>query len=69
METKSVRLKNGYGFTLQIGKGVSHLIIDDYNLYSDTDSRSKESWRRDGLLVPINDIEDLKQIEELWKEK
>jgi hypothetical protein len=66
MRTKSVRLKNGYGFTLQIGKGVSHLIIDDYNLYPDSDSRSEEEWRRNGLLIPI---EDLKQLEELWKQK
>ena len=67
METKSVRLKNGYGFTLQIGKGFSHLIIDDYNLYPDSDSRSEERWRRDGLLISINSSEDLKQLEELWK--
>lgn len=67
METKSVRLKNGYGFTLQISKGMSHLIIDDYNLYPESDSRSEESWRRDGLLIPINDVEILKQLEKLWK--
>ncbi len=66
MKTKSVRLKNGYAFTLQVFKGgVSHLIIDDYNLYPD--GRSEEEWRRNGLLIPINDEEDLKQIEELWK--
>lgn len=68
MKTKSVRLKNGYAFTLQIGEGVSHLIIDDYNLYPDTDSRSKDSWRRNGVMISINDEEDLKQIEELWKQ-
>lgn len=68
MKTKSVRLKNGYAFTLQVFKGgTSHLIIDDYNLYLDNDSRSEEYWRGNGLLIPINDKEDLKQIEELWK--
>lgn len=66
MKTKSIRLKNGYAFTLQTLTGVSHLIIDDYNLYPDSDSRSEEEWRRNGLLIPI---EDLKQIEELWKQK
>jgi hypothetical protein len=65
MKTKSVRLRNGYAFTLQVFKGgKSHLIIDDYNLYPDTDSRSEEEWRRNGLLIPID---DLKQLEELWK--
>lgn len=67
METKSVRLKNGYGFTLQIGKGFSHLIIDDYNLYPDSDSRSEERWRRDGLCIPINNDNDIKKIKKLFK--
>lgn len=69
METKSVRLKNGYAFTLKVDRGTSYLIIDDYNLYPDSDSRSEDNWRRDGLMIPINDVTDLKQIEELWKQK
>ena len=70
METKTVRLKNGYEFTFQrISKRVSHLIINDYNCYPDNDERADEYWRNQGLLIPINSDKDLKQIKKLLKWK
>lgn len=68
METKSVRLKNGYEFTFQrVNKDISHIIIFDHNLYPDNDSRSDDYWRHNGLMIPINSDEDLKQIKKLLK--
>jgi hypothetical protein len=70
MKTKSIRLKNGFEFTFQrIDDKVSHIIISDYNLYPDSDGRSDEIWRKQGLLIPINSDEDLTQIKKLFKWK
>lgn len=72
METKAVRLKNGYEFTFQrISDRVSHIIISDHNLYPDNDGRGDDYWRHEGLIIPINNDEDLEQIKKLfkWKKK
>lgn len=66
METKSLRLLNGFELTFQrISNKVSHLIINDYNCYND--GREEELWRRQGMLIPINSDEDIKQIKKLFK--
>lgn len=64
--TKSHYCLNGYRFTVQKIDNISHLIIVDRNLYPDGDSRSEESWRSNGLLIPINSEKDLKEIKKLF---
>jgi hypothetical protein len=60
--------KNGYNFSVQKIGDISHLIISDRNIYPDEDSRSDDYWRLNGgLLIPINDKEDLKEISKLFK--
>lgn len=59
--------KNGYEFSTQQIGDISHLIIFDHNLYPDKDSRSEDYWRHNGLMIPINNKEDLKSIGKLFK--
>jgi hypothetical protein len=67
--TKEVYTKSGYIFTVQkVGK-VSHLQIVDSNCYPDTDSRYHDYWRRNGLVIPINDDENVEEISKLFKFK
>lgn len=54
-------------FSVQKINNISHLIITDSNLYPDEDSRSEEYWRHNGLLIPINDDYDLKELSKLFK--
>lgn len=68
METKTTRLKNGYELTFQrMNSKVSHIIISDHNLYPDNDSRSENYWRHNGLMIPINSDDGIKQIKKLFK--
>jgi hypothetical protein len=68
MKEKRIYLKNGYQIVFQhFSKEVSHLFIYDHNIYPDKDERSEESWRRNGLIIPINSDEDLEQIRKLLK--
>lgn len=68
MKTKYHRTRNGFDITVQrINDKISHIIICDYNLYSDEDSRSHEIWRTQGLVIPVNNDKDLKQIKKLFK--
>lgn len=60
MKQELILTKSGYWITIQVmSKNISHIIIRDTNLYPDSDSRSEENreW-----LIPINDINDLKDI-------
>lgn len=62
MLEKRMLLRNGYWVTVQvISKDINHIYIRDSNLYPDSDSRSveKREW-----LIPINDIEKLKELGE-----
>ena len=66
MTEKRIFLKNGYQIVFhRYGKKVSHLYIYDHNIYPDKDERSEESWRRNGLIIPINSDKDLEQIRKL----
>jgi hypothetical protein len=40
-------------------------------IYLDSDSRADDYWRHRGLLIPINNDEDLEQIKKLlkWKKR
>ncbi len=68
MKTKTHYCRNGYVFIIQKIDKVSHLIISDRNIYPDEDSRSKGYWRLNGgLLIPINDDSDLKELSKLFK--
>jgi hypothetical protein len=70
MEDKRLYLKSGYEIVFQrFNKKASHIYIFDHKIYPDEDSRSEERWRRDGLIVPINNDEDLKKIKKLFKLK
>lgn len=70
MKQKQILTKSGYEITLQIiSDNCNHIYISDRKLYPDSDSRSEEWWRQsgNGLLIPINDKEDLRQIKKLFK--
>jgi hypothetical protein len=64
--SKSHYCLNGFIFTVQTIGDISHLIIQDRNLYPDGDSRSEEYWRSHELLIPINSKKDLKEIKKLF---
>ena len=65
MITKELYTKSGYVITVQIlSDTINHFIIRDTNLYPDSDSRSTENRE---MLVPINDIKDIKRIKKLFK--
>lgn len=64
--TKTHHTLNGFVFTVQKIGNISHLIVEDRNLYPDGDSRSEEYWRLYGLLIPINSEKDLKEIKKLF---
>jgi hypothetical protein len=66
--TEQHYLKNGYKITIQKIGSISHLIINDSNIYPDEDSRSQDYWRLNGgLIIPINDDEDLESITKIFK--
>lgn len=69
MKEKSIYLKSGYKIIIQkINDNINHIIIYDNNIYPDEDSRSKEHWRlNSGLLIPINNNEDLKELNKLFE--
>ena len=68
MKDRNHYCKNGYVFSVQQIGNMSHLIISDRNIYPDDDSRSNDYWRLNGgLLIPINNKEDLKEISKLFK--
>lgn len=61
MKQKQILITSGYEITLQIiSDECNHLYICDSNLYPDSDSRSEELWRTQGLLIPINNKKELK---------
>ena len=59
MSERKILTKSGYWITVQNFGKINHIIVRDSNLYPDGDSRSEEhrEW-----LIPINDLDDLKQI-------
>lgn len=68
MKQKQILITSGYEITLQIiSDDCNHIYISDRNLYPDSDSRSEEIWRTQGLLIPINDMKDLKKLKKLFK--
>jgi hypothetical protein len=68
MTNNRVYLANGYEIVFQrFHKDASHLCIFDSKIHPDEDSRSEERWRKCGLIIPINNDEDIKQIKKLFK--
>lgn len=68
MEERRAYLKSGYEVLFQrFGEKASHIYIFDSKIYPDEDSRSEERWRRDGLIIPINNDEDIKKLKKLFK--
>lgn len=64
--TKTHYTLNGFVFSVQKIGDISHLTIQDRNLYPDGDSRSEEHWRLNELVIPINSEKDLKEIKKLF---
>ena len=70
MITKSLNIDTGYRFTIQrLSSRISHLIITDSRIYPDEDSRSQESWRRNGLIIPLNSDDNIDKLVKLLKNK
>lgn len=67
MITVQHHLRNGYTISAMKSGEVSHICITDSNCYPDNDNRSGEYWRSGGLIVPINDNEDLEAIFKMFK--
>lgn len=70
LKTKRIYLASGYEITIQMlgsGDKLSHFQITDSRIFPDEDERSEESWRRNGLTIPINSKKAIKEIRKALK--